>query len=166
VTEGIQTSNYPALRRVARAQLRYGSDSILNPTALVHEAFIRAAESNNGKEAGTRALLRFAPRIMRHIVVESIRRRNAEIHGGNSVHAQLETGVAATPDPQRDDRLAMRQALAELARVDERLATVVELRFFHGMTDAEIGDALGVTERTVRRDWDKARLLLAQALRS
>jgi RNA polymerase sigma factor (TIGR02999 family) len=165
VTEGIQTSNYPALRRIARAQLRYGSDSILDTTALVHESFIRAAESNNGNDAGGRALLRFAPRLMRNIVVESIRRRNAEIHGGNSVRVQLETGIAATPDPQREEALAIREALAELERIDERLARVVDLRFFHGMSDAEIGAALGVTDRTVRRDWDKARLLLAQALR-
>ena len=165
MTEGIHTSNYPALRRIARAQLRYGRDSVLDTTALVHESFIRAAESNNGYEAGGSALLRFAPRIMHHIVVESIRRRNAEIHGGNSVQVQLETGVAATPDPRRDKTIAIRQALAELERLDKRLARVVELRFFHGMTDAEIGAALGVTERTVRRDWDKARLLLAQALR-
>ncbi len=108
--------------------------------------------------------LRFAPRIMRHIVIESIRRRNAEIHGGKSVQVQLETGVAVTPHPQHDQSAALRQALAELERVDNRLAKVVQLRFFHGMTDAEIGTALGVTERTVRRDWDKARLLLAQAL--
>jgi RNA polymerase sigma factor (TIGR02999 family) len=165
VTDGIQTSNYPALRRIARTQLRYGRDSNLDTTALVHESFIRASESNNGNEAGSRALLHFAPRIMRHIVVESIRRRNAEIHGGNSVQVQLETGTAATPDPQRDQTVAMRQALAELERIDERLAKVVELRFFHGMTDDEIGGALGLTGRTVRRDWDKARLLLAEALR-
>jgi len=165
VTEGIQTSNYPALRRIARAQLRYGRDSVLDTTALVHESFIRAAESNHGNEAGGQTLLRFAPRIMHHIVVESIRRRNAEIHGGNSVQVELETGVAAAPDPQRDETIAVKQALAELERVDERLARVVELRFFHGMTDDEIAAALGVTGRTVRRDWEKARLLLAQALR-
>lgn len=165
MTEGIHTSNYPALRRIARAQLRYGTDSVLDTTALVHESFIRAAEASGAYDAGGSALLRFAPRIMHHIVVESIRRRNAEMHGGNSVQVELETGVAATPDPQRDKSIAVRQALAELERVDKRLARVVELRFFHGMTDAEIGAALGVNDRTVRRDWDKARLLLAQALR-
>jgi len=165
VTEGIHTSNYPALRRIARAQLRYGRDPVLDTTALVHESFIRAAESNRGNEEGGRVLLRYAPRIMHHIVVESIRRRNAEMHGGSSVQVRLETGVAATPDPQRDKTMAMRQALTELERIDERLARVVELRFFHGMTDDEIAAALGVTGRTVRRDWDKARLLLAQALR-
>jgi RNA polymerase sigma factor (TIGR02999 family) len=162
--EGIQTANYPALRRVARAQLRYGRDSVLDTTALVHDSFIRAAESNSGCEEGGRALLLFAPRIMRQVVVDSIRRRNAQIHGGNSVRVPLETGVAATPDAQTEKTIAIRQALTELERLDQRLARVVELRFFQGMTDDEIGDALGITSRTVRRDWDKARLLLAHAL--
>jgi DNA-directed RNA polymerase specialized sigma24 family protein len=87
------------------------------------------------------------------------------MHGGHSIQVELETGVAATPDPHRDMTVAIRQALAELQHIDARLARVVELRFFHGMTDDEIGLALGVNGRTVRRDWEKARLLLAQVLR-
>lgn len=165
MTEGIQTSNYPALRRIARAQLRYGRDPLLDTSALLHESYIRAAESNNGNEARGRALLQYAPRIMRHVVIDSIRRRMAEVHGGHSMQVELDTGVAATPDPHRDGNVAIRQALAELQQIDARLARVVELRFFHGMTDDEIGLALGVNGRTVRRDWEKAKLLLAQVLR-
>ena len=104
------------------------------------------------------------PRDMMHnIVVESIRRRNAQVHGGGAAHVELDTGVASVKHAGSEGT-AVGRALEELERVDARLARVVEMRFFDGMTEPEIARALGVTERTVRRDWQKARLLLAHAL--
>ena len=110
------------------------------------------------------SLLRYAPRIMHNIVVESIRRRNAQVHGGGAVHVELDTGVASVKHAGSEGITAVGRALEELESVDARLARVVEMRFFDGMTEPEIARALGVTERTVRRDWQKARLLLAHAL--
>ena len=109
-------------------------------------------------------LLRYAPRIMHNIVVDSIRRRNAQVHGGGAVHVELDTGVASVKHAGNAGITAVGRAIEELERVDARLARVVEMRFFGGMTEPEIALALGVTERTVRRDWQKARLLLAHAL--
>jgi RNA polymerase sigma factor (sigma-70 family) len=99
------------------------------------------------------------------VVVDSIRRRNAQAHGGGAIHAGLETDIAAVNHRERDEMDAVAYAIEQLELIDARLARVVEMRFFGGMTEPEIAQALGVTERTVRRDWQKARLLLAQAIR-
>jgi len=102
---------------------------------------------------------------MHHAVVDSVRRRNAEVHGGGAIHVELETGMAAAGRYQDEQVIAVRDAIEQLELVDTRLAQVIEMRFFGGMTEPEIASALGLTERTVRRDWEKARLLLARALR-
>jgi RNA polymerase sigma factor (sigma-70 family) len=81
------------------------------------------------------------------------------------LHVTLATGVAELVGLPEEEILDVDTALADLARLDPRLARVVEMRYFAGMTDQEIADAMGVTDRTVRRDWEKARLLLAAALR-
>jgi RNA polymerase sigma factor (sigma-70 family) len=77
---------------------------------------------------------------------------------------ELDTGIAAVSQSGNEDIENVARAVEELKRIDSRLAQVVEMRFFGGMTEPEIAQALGVTERTVRRDWQKARLLLAQAI--
>jgi len=103
---------------------------------------------------------------MHNVAVDSVRRRAAQVHGGGAVHVELENGMCAAGAKQTDEIAALRRAIEQLELVDPRLAQVVEMRFFEGATESEIAAALGVTERTVRRDWEKARLLLAQALRS
>ena len=160
----LASSAYPKLRRIARSRLRFGRDALLDTGALVHESYIRFAESGDNGVADWPSLLRYAPRIMHNLVVESIRRRNAQVHGGGAVHVELDTGIAAVKHAGSEGIAAVGRALEELERVDARLARVVEMRFFDGMTESEIALALGVTERTVRRDWQKARLLLAHAL--
>ncbi len=102
---------------------------------------------------------------MHSIVVDSIRRRAAQVHGGGAVRIELDTGVEAPNGWVKEEEMAVRRAMERLEIVDKRLAQVVEMRFLGGMTEPEIASALGITERTVRRDWEKARLLLAQALR-
>ena len=156
---------YPHLRRIARSRLRCGRDTLLDTTALVHESYIRFAQSGNGA-ADWQSFLRYAPRIMHNVAVDSIRRRSAQVHGGSAVHVELENGMCAVGSAEREEIAALRRAIEQLELVDPRLAHVVEMRFFEGATESEIAAALGVTERTVRRDWEKARLLLAQALRS
>jgi RNA polymerase sigma factor (TIGR02999 family) len=159
------SSVYPVLRRIARSRLRSGRDALLDTTALVHESFIRFAESGDNGAPDWSSLVRYAPRIMRNIVVDSIRRRNAQVHGGDAEYVELDTGLAAA-HPSKQEITAVFYALEQLGRVDARLAQVVEMRFFEGMSEFEIGRALGLTERTVRRDWEKAKLLLAKVLRS
>lgn len=156
---------YPRLRRIARSRLRYGRDALLDTTALIHESYIRFAQSSGGA-ADWQSFLRYAPRIMHNVAVDSIRHRCAQVHGGGAVHVELENGMGAATRTQNEQIAALRGAVEQLALVDPRLAQVVEMRFFEGATESEIAAALGITERTVRRDWEKARLLLAQALRS
>ncbi|HEY6990395.1 MAG TPA: sigma-70 family RNA polymerase sigma factor [Bryobacteraceae bacterium] len=156
---------YPHLCRIARSRLRCGRDTLLDTTALVHESYIRFAQSGSDA-ADWQSFLRYAPRIMHNVAVDSIRRRSAQVHGGGAVHVEIENGMCAAAAKETEEIAALRRAIEQLALVDQRLAQVVEMRFFEGATESEIAGTLGVTERTVRRDWEKARLLLAQALRS
>jgi RNA polymerase sigma factor (TIGR02999 family) len=101
---------------------------------------------------------------MRTIIIDSIRRRCAERRGGPGWRIDLSDDMAAEPASADAEILSVHQALDRLEAMDSRLARVVEMRYFGGMSEPEIASALGLTERTVRRDWRKARLLLAQAL--
>jgi RNA polymerase sigma factor (TIGR02999 family) len=102
---------------------------------------------------------------MRSVVIDCVRERMAQRRGGGAAHVTLNTQVG---DPAADgaaEIMRVHEALNELADLDQRMAQVVEMRYFAGMTEAEIAEALDVTERTVRRDWEKARLLLSEALK-
>jgi RNA polymerase sigma factor (TIGR02999 family) len=100
---------------------------------------------------------------MRSIIVDFARRRLAARRGGSSTHVGLDVAVAAAA-PGETEIVGVHRALDQIAAVDPRMTQVVEMRYFGGMTETEIAQALGVTERTVRRDWQKARLLLREAL--
>jgi len=108
--------------------------------------------------------LAYAARSMRSVVVDHARRRKAERRGGGAAHTSLKTTHAEKIGVSDDEILEVNEALGVLAAVDTRLAQVIEMRYFGGLTDVEIGQALGVTDRTVRRDWERARLLLAGLL--
>jgi RNA polymerase sigma factor (TIGR02999 family) len=103
---------------------------------------------------------------MRSIIVDAVRAAGRERRGGGAEHVTLDTFIAEGLAQPHEELLDIDRALDELARLEPRLAQVVEMRYFVGLTDAEIAEALGVTDRTVRRDWEKARLLLAHALKS
>jgi RNA polymerase sigma factor (TIGR02999 family) len=108
--------------------------------------------------------LGYAARAMRSIVVDFARERLAERRGGNALHNTLRTDI---PDPAanaEDEVVRVDDALEELGRLDPRLVQVVELKYFGGLTSEEIAAALGIAERSVRRDWQKARVLLHQEL--
>ena len=102
---------------------------------------------------------------MRSIVIDQIRRRRAERRGGGAEHVEVDDQIADSVAADDEQVLRVHEALDELAALDRRLAQVVEMRYFAGLTEVDIAEALGVTERTVRRDWDKARTLLFAALR-
>ena len=106
----------------------------------------------------------YAATTMRSVVIDFVRRRSADRRGGGAEHVTLDTRAAEVLGGSDDEILAVHSALETLAKVDPRLVRVVEMRYFAGLTDVEIGAALGVTDRTVRRDWERARLLLADML--
>ena len=103
---------------------------------------------------------------MRSIIVDAARVARSDRRGGDAEQVTLSTDMIGSLPTPEDDILDVHAALEELGRIDARLARVVEMRYFGGMEDAEIAEALGLSKRTVSRDWDKARLFLAHALRS
>ena len=156
---------YDELRHLAHARLSSGGRNItLDTTALVHESFLRLQKAGHLEVADRDHFLAYAAASMRSIVVDAIRRRRSERHGGNVVHVTLGTHGASELGASEEEILEVHDALGFLAKVNTRLAQVVEMRYFLGLTDAEIAAALGMTDRTVRRDWERARLLLASMM--
>lgn len=158
---------YAELRKVAHRHLTGEHDGhTLSTTALVHEAFLKLADQK--KLPPTRAqFFALAARAMRRILVDYARRHGALRRGGGYRRVSLEDdriGVAAAQ--RADDFVALDEALDRLAALDARLAWVVELRFFAGLTEAEVAKLLRVTPRTVARDWAKAKGWLYRELRS
>lgn len=157
---------YEELRRLAGAQLSRASlGSSLPPTALVHEAYVRLVGRDNQSWENRRHFFFAAARAMRDIVVE--RARTAIRRGERTLRRPLDADtLASTVESEPDDVLALNESLHRLAAVDERAHQVVVLRFFSGLSLAQIADVLDVTQRTVDRDWRFARSWLFDALRS
>ena len=151
---------YDDLRLLARRQLRRHAERTLRPTELVHEAWMKLAGGRSPAASGRAHFLAIAARAMRQVLVDHARRHNAARRGGGWHRATLTTGSWAA-DFAPDRMLALDAALDQL---DPRQRQVVECRFFGGMEDSEIAAALGITDRTVRRDWVKARAWLHRAL--
>jgi RNA polymerase sigma factor (TIGR02999 family) len=156
---------YADLRRLARARLRAGGrDAILDTTAVVHEAYVRLVQAGSARAEDRQQFLAYAARAIRSVVVDFVRERNAERRGGGQADASLSEGalIAGRDD---DEVLRVHEALERLARLDADLARLVEMRYFAGLDVREIADVLQVSERTVERQWQKARALLFEALR-
>lgn len=154
---------YHELRRTARRELSARPSDTLSTTALVHELYLKLSRSTNADWHNEAHFLSVAAIAMRHILVDHARRRIADKRGGAHRVVTLDDNLVAT-DAQAESLLELHEALEHLATLDERLARVVECRFFGGMTEIQTAEVLGVTERTVRRDWVKARALLYRAL--
>lgn len=158
---------YEALREVAgRALAREADGHTLQRTELVHEVYLRLAGSAGVHWHDRAHFLAVAARVMRQVLVDHARRRLTARRGGGELPRELdavEHALAATVPPP-DDLVALDDALGRLERLSPRLRTVVECRFFGGLADREIAHALGVTERTVQRDWVRARAWLHQAM--
>lgn len=154
---------YPELRRIAGRVHAANPSDTLSPTALVHELYLRLAGEEGGGWGSRAHFLAVAAIAMRHILVDRARERAAGKRGGGQQRVTLDEGVGAIAE-QADAMLELDEALTQLAALDRRLAQVVECRFFGGMSEEETAVALGVTARTVRRDWVKARGLLHRAL--
>jgi RNA polymerase sigma factor (TIGR02999 family) len=155
---------YDELRRTARRQLGPGRpDRTLDTTGVVHEAYLRLVDRSRVSWESRAHFLAVAARVMRHIVIDDARRRRAAKRGGKLQRTDLdETAIAAS---QRTSALAaLDDALNRLAVIDERLMRVVECRYFAGLSEEETAEALGVSTRTVRREWLKARGWLVNVL--
>lgn len=159
-------ATYRELRQLARARLRSGGrNTILDTTALVHESYLRLSKANDIQFPDRARFLVYAGRAMRSIIVDFARQRLTDRRGGDVAHITYTVQLADGSATGEQEILRVHEALEELARVDERMAKVVEMRYFGGLTEMEIAEALGVTDRTVRRDWEHARLFLADALK-
>jgi RNA polymerase sigma factor (TIGR02999 family) len=157
---------YGELHHLARSRLRRsGEFTLLDTTALVHESYLRIQQAGKPDFADRRHFLAYAAKAMRTIVIDIARARQADRRGGDAQHVTLDTAISDSVAVQDDEVLRVHEALDELASIDERLGKVVEMRYFGGLSEPEIAECLGVTERTVQRDWQKARVFLSMALR-
>ena len=155
---------YEELRNVASSYFRREGDGhTLQPTALVHEAYVRMAQGGTLPMADRRQFLAVAARAIRQVLVDHARGKHARKRGGDWRRITLNPDL--TPGHERVlDVLAIDEAITRLAELSARQARVVELRFFAGMKDDEIADVLDVSPRTVRGDWQVARAWLKREL--
>ena len=157
---------YGELHRLARARLRDGGrHTLLDTTALVHESYLRFVRAGELRAEDRRAFFAYASQVMRSVIINSARERIAQKRGGDWLPLKLSTELAAGIPGREDEVLRVHEALELLEKADPRLAQVAQMRYFGGYSEQEIAETLEVTERTVRRDWEKARLILAVALR-
>ncbi|WP_348010096.1 ECF-type sigma factor [Roseateles sp.] len=158
---------YPELRQVARRRLARGSrDGLMETTALGNECYLKFLKGQSLTPADRSHFLAYAATVMRSIIVDAARVAKTDRRGGDVEQVTLDSELVGSLPAASDEILDVHAALEDLSRIDERLGRVVEMRYFGGLDDEEIAEALGLSSRTVRRDWDKARLLLAHALRN
>lgn len=156
---------YEDLRRLARSRLRqHQTMTLLDTTSLVHESYLKLVGNASLAVEDRHHFFAYASRVMRSVIVDFARARLAERRGGDAAHVVLDTSLSDKLAAPETDVLRVHEALEMLAQADARLAQIVEMRYFGGMTEREIAEALGLSDRTVRRCWEKARLLLMAAL--
>jgi RNA polymerase sigma factor (TIGR02999 family) len=158
---------YADLRRLARNALRRErTDHTLQPTALVHEAFLRLVPQQAKEWQNREQFFAVCAGLMRQVLVDHARRRKAHKRGAGALRVELdEAGAAVAGAPPGVDLLQLDQALTELASIDGSRARVVEMRYFAGMTVPEIGGVLGRSEWDVKKDWKLAKAWLARRLK-
>lgn len=159
---GLGEATYNQLRRIAAASFRGGGPVSLQPTALVHEAWMKVARHQPELFSDRGHFLSVAARAMRQILIDHVRAKNAVKRGGDQVQVTL-TGLSSDAG-EVVDLLALDRALSALAELDPRRAQVVELKFFGGLTTEEIAAAVNASVATVERDWRGARAWLQAQL--
>ncbi len=160
---------YPELRIVARSRLRGTGDQVgIETTSLVHESFLRLVDSKSLKPESRSHFLAYASKVMRSVIIDLVREAQAIRRGGGKQDFTINTLVAesiAAQTPDEEEVLFVNDALRRLYEIDERMGQVVEMRYFGGLNDREIAEALAITVRTVGRDWEKARMFLHTMLK-
>ena len=155
---------YDELRSIAHGQLgRERPAHTLGTTGLVHEAYFKLVGQTRVQWTDRSHFFAVATQAMRRLLVDYARHYQTEKRGGDPRRVGLDDGMLVA-EQRADTLLALDAALTELAGLDERLSRVVEYRFFGGLTEEETAEVLGVTVRTIRRDWTKARRWLRRAL--
>ncbi|MCH9648457.1 MAG: sigma-70 family RNA polymerase sigma factor [Deltaproteobacteria bacterium] len=155
---------YSDLRHLARLEIRRRhGNATLDPTALVHEAYLRLSNQSVAPWKNRGHFFAVAAKAMRQIIVDHARKRLALKRGSGQGELTLDEKLIAV-DEQAETLLALDQALEKLSQLSDRMTQVVECRFFAGLTAEETAEALGVTRRTVQRDWLKAQALLKKEL--
>ncbi len=155
---------YSELRALAGSFFQnQNADHTLQPTALVHDAYIRMVDQTNPEWKDRAHFFAVAAKAMRHILTDHVRRQKALKRGGDGRRVTLMDDVAITSN-RSIDLLALDEAMTRLAQLDERKCRVIELRFFGGLTNDSVADVLGVSRATVADDWTVARAWLKSEL--
>jgi RNA polymerase sigma factor (TIGR02999 family) len=164
--DALFTALYGELHRMARRELaRRGAGVTLSATTLLHDAYLDISSREGTAFPDRNRFMGYAARVMRGLIIDYARSRQAQKRGGQFEITSISTDVLGSlPDATELSRLG--EALDELTAVDERLARVVDLKFFCGFAFGEIAAMLGVSERTIQRDWEKARIYLHRVLSS
>lgn len=155
---------YDEFHRLAQSYLRHeGSDHTLQPTALVNELYLKMVDQRNVQWHGRTQFFAVGAMAMRRILVDHARRKHRLKRGGGRFRLELQEHMAISP--QRDeDLLAIDEAINELAKVDARQATIVEMRFFGGLTVEQVAEALQVSKRTIEQEWTMAKAWLRRRM--
>lgn len=163
--DALFAATYPTLEKLARARLRDGGrNTLLDTRAVVHESYLRYVQGGALRAEDRRAFFAFVSQVMRSVIVSSARERAAEKRGSGQRPLTLSSQVADQLPEGEQEILSVHEALESLEQVDARLAQVVQMRYFGGYNEQEIAEALDVTDRTVERLWQKARLMLLAAM--
>jgi RNA polymerase sigma factor (TIGR02999 family) len=163
---GFFSRMYAELDQLAKQKLAHQSQlTMLDAPGLVHEVYLRLAHHEALPGQDRRAFMAYASRVMRSVIIDYVRSRKAERHGGGQSMLTLNTGVANQnfSEPQLE---LLGDALESLESIDERAHRVVEMRYFGGMEIEEIAEFLAISPATVKRDWNKARAYLLHSMRT
>ena len=164
--DALYATAYQELLRLAHARLSGGGrNTVLDTTALVNESYLRWVGLGQLKLEDRKAFFAYASRVMQSVIVDFARARLAEKRGGRYQKITLYTGIEHELGQDDESVLKVHEALEELEKADERAAEMVRMRFFGGYSVKEIAATLDVDERTVQRDWDKAKVLLEAILK-
>jgi RNA polymerase sigma factor (TIGR02999 family) len=159
---------YPDLKRIARSRLRtVGGRTLLNTTMLVHDTYAKLAQSNRTTFASDGRFLAYCAQVMRSVIIDLAREQLAARRGGGAARVKLNTEIMQSAAADTDDSLdvlRVHDALGQLRALDPRLESIVEMRYFAGLSESEIAEALQLSVRTVSREWERARALLRAML--
>jgi RNA polymerase sigma factor (TIGR02999 family) len=156
---------YSELHQLAKARLRERDRRVtLDTTGLVHETYLRFVTVGELRVEDRRAFFAYASQVMRSVILNSIRDRRAQKRGGDWIPMTLSPEMEANLASDEETILKVHEAMEVLQETEPRLAQVAQMRYFGGYSEKEIAETLDMTVRTVQRDWEKARLILAAAI--